>query len=106
MGGARRRLFHIDSGEVLIDSGEVLEPALRADKAFDVLGHRARIEVVHNEQPGGIVDDHLTRPSDVGGDLFRITRLLDLIDQRIEFRVLPIGPVETVGREGAGGRRS
>ena len=37
-----RRLLHIDVGEIL-------EPALRADKAFDVLGHRARIKVVHDE---------------------------------------------------------
>src|SRR6202011_5068984 len=48
----RTSLFHTDPGEIL-------EPALRADKPFDMLRHRARVEVMHDEQPSGIVDDHL-----------------------------------------------
>ena len=41
-GWTGRGLFHIDPGEIL-------EPALRAHKAFDVLGHRPRIEVMHDK---------------------------------------------------------
>src|SRR5215471_13304443 len=45
---ATRRLFHVDPREVL-------EPALRADKTLDVLGHRPRIAVVDDEQPHRLV---------------------------------------------------
>ena len=41
------------------DQGQIDEPRLRRDESLDLRAHRARIEVVNDEEPGRIVDQPL-----------------------------------------------
>jgi hypothetical protein len=40
---------------------QIREPGLRRHKALDLAAHGARVEVVHDEEPGRVVDQALMR---------------------------------------------
>ncbi len=43
------------------DLGEIHEPALHRHEALNLLRHRARVQVMHDEQPGRLIDDLAVR---------------------------------------------
>src|SRR5215831_9386564 len=96
---ARTRAYSSTTCTLLhVNRGEVLEPALRADKALDVLGHRPGITVMDDEHPGRVVNKDLVRFLDIGDVLLRVGRLFNPVDQRVVLRVLPIRPVAALWR--------
>ena len=90
------------TGSLHVDDREVLEPALRADEALDLLGHRPRVAVVHDEGPGRLIDDYFVRALRILEDLGLVIRVLDAVDQLVELLVFPVRSVAAL-RSGIGG---
>src|SRR5215831_10532291 len=75
---ARTRAYSSTTCALLhVNRGEVLEPALRADKALDVLRHGSGVAVMDDEHPGRVVDENLVRLLDIGDVLLRVGRFFD-----------------------------
>src|SRR6266567_3492152 len=92
------RALSSPSVSVDADAGEVLRPALRRLEAFDLRRHRSGIEIVHDPNPGRLVDDKAVR---LGEDLVPgrwIESFLRAYQEIVEPRIGPMAPILVLWR--------
>src|SRR5205823_399564 len=85
----RRRPAYVHTTTTLADGhrGQVYEPALRLDEALHLGRQRARVLVVHDEDPRRVVHHQLVQPGQDLVLLRDVERALRLVDQLVGFRI-------------------
>ena len=90
-GPPRGRLLHVHPRQVH-------EPGLRADEVADPARHGARVQVVHDPQPGRVVHQPLVRRAQQRLDARRVALLLQRVEGGVELLVTPMAGVGAARR--------